>query len=440
MIKLTKSNQRKLNKFRIQFKKLKKRLGLKYPKWSVILDPRTFRIQLAYSIPYEILIDGKLKVFKKKQFLYLKNRTIDDFDFFLTEIKKYHEQIIELVNKGYKAIETDDESIGYWVKRYLNRINTDLTSISNTTIAGDKYILTDFILYLDDIKPTKKSIYDIDKNLIKDYLLYRKNVGGRKKKWSNTTIHTGHRRIRGFYNWLSKIDDLQLEYGILNKMDLPKPEPNDSIFSIQEIRKIITFMNELKNDKEWEWFIPILRTFLLTGARLSEITYMKCDDINLETKEWYFKGKGDKKRKMIFQDEELFEDIKSRFYDKNGNLIPNKPYVFHRQYFRKGNKGLRGFRKGAGEGYVIDYTKSYHSSGIYHKFKKMLELLGLRNDLTPHSCRRFYITQMLKETGGDIPLVAQLVGHSSWDMVKRYSKIVIDENTQTNLNLNKLVN
>ena len=42
---------------------------------------------------------------------------------------------------------------------------------------------------------------------------------------------------------------------------------------------------------------------------------------------------------------------------------------------------------------------------------------------------------MLKKTKGDIPLVADLVGHSTWDMVKRYAKSVIDEDTITNIGL-----
>ena len=100
---------------------------------------------------------------------------------------------------------------------------------------------------------------------------------------------------------------------------------------------------------------------------------------------------------------------------------------------------MRGYKEGQYSHY-LDYDSPYSLSGVRKKFKKMVRHLKLNDKLSAHSCRRFYITQMLKETGGDIPLVAQLVGHSSWDMVKRYSKIVIDENTQTNLNLNKLVN
>ena len=42
---------------------------------------------------------------------------------------------------------------------------------------------------------------------------------------------------------------------------------------------------------------------------------------------------------------------------------------------------------------------------------------------------------MLKKTNGDIPLVAQLVGHSSWDMVKLYAQSLVTEKTDTNIGL-----
>ena len=69
------------------------------------------------------------------------------------------------------------------------------------------------------------------------------------------------------------------------------------------------------------------------------------------------------------------------------------------------------------------------------KFDEMLKYLKINKDLTPHSCRRYFITQMLIKSGGNIPQVAELVGHSSWDMVKHYAQSVITEDTETNIGL-----
>ena len=63
----------------------------------------------------------------------------------------------------------------------------------------------------------------------------------------------------------------------------------------------------------------------------------------------------------------------------------------------------------------------------------MIVELKLNTKLTPHALRRFFITEMLKKTNGNIPLIAQLVGHSTWDIVRRYTKNVVDENIDVNV-------
>jgi len=242
---------------------------------------------------------------------------------------------------------------------------------------------------------------------------------------------------------------LELDYGILNKMgsELPKVERMTESFSPSEILKVVEFMQDEKGSREWSWFVPMLRVLLLTGCRISECVNMKIDDIDLNSREWYFKGKGDKKRRMIFQDEEMWNEIQSRIIDDDGKTF-NKEFVFHQDFWVQGFKGIGGYKrkakvhkKGSYEiGYNrVDMNQNYTTSGLNQKFKQMVRKLKLTDKLSPHSCRRHYITEMLKSTNGNIPLVSQLVGHETWDVVRMYSKSVITEDTATNINLKDIV-
>ena len=65
----------------------------------------------------------------------------------------------------------------------------------------------------------------------------------------------------------------------------------------------------------------------------------------------------------------------------------------------------------------------------------MIRELKLNMSLSTHDTRRYYITEMLKKTNGNVPLVAQLVGHNTWDVVRLYTKNMIDENQLTNVGL-----
>ena len=79
-------------------------------------------------------------------------------------------------------------------------------------------------------------------------------------------------------------------------------------------------------------------------------------------------------------------------------------------------------RRDKGGGVKMNLDKHISVSGVEHKFKRVILGLGLNPKLTPHSCRRGFITYMLEKTNGNVPLVAQLVGHSSWEMVYRYNR------------------
>ena len=60
---------------------------------------------------------------------------------------------------------------------------------------------------------------------------------------------------------------------------------------------------------------------------------------------------------------------------------------------------------------------------------------GLNDSFSCHDKRRNSVTKFLKDTKSNIALTAECVGHSTWDMVKRYAKSMIDDNAQTNLNI-----
>ena len=41
-------------------------------------------------------------------------------------------------------------------------------------------------------------------------------------------------------------------------------------------------MDRYKEDKKWFWFIPMLRTLLVSGCRISEMVNMKINDLTLD--------------------------------------------------------------------------------------------------------------------------------------------------------------
>jgi integrase len=142
---------------------------------------------------------------------------------------------------------------------------------------------------------------------------------------------------------------------------------------------------------------------------------MKLGDIDFKEKIWSFYSKN-KWRTIKLDSGTLWKDLDYWVFDKKGKVRTDKKFVFHLEYWRRGGKD------GKGGGVKMNLDNHISVSGVEHKFKKVILGLGLNPKLTPHSCRRGFITYMLEKTNGNVPLVAQLVGHSSWEMVYRYNR------------------
>jgi len=185
--------------------------------------------------------------------------------------------------------------------------------------------------------------------------------------------------------------------------------------SIEDMKILIRWMDENIENKYEKHFIPILRLLLISGCRISEVVGMKIEDIDFKEKIWLFFGKG-KWRTIKLDSDTLWKDLDYWVFDKKGKVRTDKKFVFHLEYWRRGGKD------GKGGGVKMNLDKHISVSGVEHKFKRVIKGLGLNPKLTPHSCRRGFITYMLEKTNGNVPLVAQLVGHSSWEMVYRYNR------------------
>ena len=443
-MKFTKQHQKDWDSFKKNYQKVKKRLRLTDPKWTFALDKKTKipKVKLCYTIPYEKNKLGTNIIRWKNKQEYIKNRDINDYDILVmkNELIKYHEQITNDQDRLLSGMTDDDDGIDFWVKEYIQRNTTEMKTLSANTMIGDEFSLMDFIDYL-EANQKSKSIYDIDKVMIYDYLQYRLKYGsvkGGNRPWTPSSINSSYRRIRAWYNWMVRKPNTDLKFGLLNGMgiELPKIKLDTTTFTKKEITAIYRFIETMK-DLDWGWFIPILRTLIITGARIDEVVNMKMDDVDMDTWKWTFAGKGLKTRNMPIQDEILQGELKSMMLDDDGLLI-NKKYVFHKSFYRKSPSGLRGYKEGQYSHY-LDYDTPYSLSGVRKKFKKMVRHLKLNDKLSAHSCRRFYITQMLINTGGNVPLVALLVGHETWDVVRLYSKNVIDENIPLNINLKNVI-
>ena len=442
---LTDKDKKQLAKIRKMVGKELTKLRVTEPKISCACDYRTKKLRLCYSVYEDRGVDAKGEriIRKKQKYMYPKNVSIYDDEIIRINLPKYVDEIYKRVDTKIKEISTDKDTIGYWAKLYYtNNQRYGNISLSEETLKVEKETLTKWIEWVEEHEPKMLNIWnwvDEGRDCLQRYMRHKQTIPTLRSKyhkkpmvWKDGSVNSAYRRMRGFFNWIStKVDGFP--NGILNKMPFTPSKTITKSFNSQEMDKIKKFISDEKDSKLWGWFIPMLCVMLETGCRIKELCNMKINDVEPSTRIWRFKGKGQFGGKERIQrlPQYVWDMIEELIVDEDGYLRTDKEYVFHQRFYKPYNLKAQPDKWL----FIEDVTTPFTHFGVRNKFKKMRKQLNLTEGLSPHSCRRYYITEMLKKTKGDIPLVADLVGHSTWDMVKRYAKSVIDDETITNIGL-----
>lgn len=428
---MKKTQIKKLRTIRLAVEKEKKRLRIAEPKFTIQLDSKTDKLLLGYSISVDVGINekGNRIIRRKQKKKYLQNATINDLEYVVMNVQNYADMVMTELNKTNKSISTDEDNLIYWRDRYIqaNRVGTLI--VNETSLKNDSQSLKYLFEWLESNEPKMMGIWnwvDEGKDCLIRYMKYKKKYGGSWKVWSDGTVNSNYRRIRAFFNFIGENVDAYPKR-LLNNMPFKKPKITTETFTSVEIQMVKQFIDEKSGTEEWFWFTPILHTLLETGCRVSEVVKLKIRNLDIEERKISVVGKGDKKRFLYMKSDSLWNRLKPYIFSGDNKIRTDKEYIFHYKHYIGNNNGKYYLKE--------DLNRGFTTSGVQHKFKKMVKELRINQRLSTHCCRRYFITEMLKKTNGDIPLVAQLVGHNSWDVVKLYTKDLVDDTKKVNVGL-----
>lgn len=146
---------------------------------------------------------------------------------------------------------------------------------------------------LDDYLSTN-SVQTITTTDIRSFLYHEKET----KLWANKTFRNNRQYLKSFFDYCVAVEIISVNPVLkIEKPKLPKSLPRS--LRKDEIHKILLHTDSISwnSHKETLRNQTIIRTFLFTGIRLSELLNLKISEINLaETKILIKKGKGDKDR------------------------------------------------------------------------------------------------------------------------------------------------
>lgn len=146
----------------------------------------------------------------------------------------------------------------------------------------------------------------------------------------------------------------------------------------------------------------ILELLYSTGLRVSELTNLDTDQVNTERGEFMVRGKGDKPR-VVFLSPEATEWL-AKYLEKRGAMKP----LFVRSPEPKEHP----------DGSDLRLTPR----SIQRIIKKYTAKAGIVKDVTPHTLRHSFATDLL-QNGADIRSVQQMLGHASITTTQVYTHV-----------------
>lgn len=224
----------------------------------------------------------------------------------------------------------------------------------------------------------------------------RKSDSAMAAKWSS---------LNAFYNFLC-VNDLVTE-NVVAKTERPKikDEKNKPALNAREIRKMSMQIEENPYHKNINRDKLIFSLGITTGLRVSAISQLNIEDVDLENKRLQVIEKGDRYRVIEFGDnlKELFENYLKDREKYFGDIDTNAMFISQKKQ-RITNAAIRNL--------LAKYAEKVTDKHV-----------------SAHTLRRTSANQLYNKTG-DIYLVGNHLGHADISTTKRY--ISVDEEKQKN--------
>ncbi len=265
--------------------------------------------------------------------------------------------------------------------------------LSNNSLMSYSADLAQFLTFLE--KNKINHINDVDTTVILAWLIGLAKNGLSAKSRARHLIS-----VRGFFKYL--LNEKLISANPLKNVDIPKTGLSlPKFLTVQEVSDLLD-APDTKKPKELR-NLAMMELMYGSGLRVSELIFLKLQDINLDANFVRVMGKGSKERIIPFG---APAGTVTRKWIKEGRpaLLKNlsTPYLF---FARAGKPITR--------------------QGFWKILKKYGIMAKLSKNITPHILRHSFATHLL-EGGADLRSVQTMLGHSDISTTQIYTHISRD--------------
>jgi site-specific recombinase XerD len=289
---------------------------------------------------------------------------------------------------------------------------------SPKTIENYHFYIGRFIEWFGDKSPTDITAEDVRKFRLWLNRLVDHHGETLKKNTQNYHLIA----LRSFLKYLSKRDVHTLAPEKIELMKMPDREV--SFLEGSDLNRILEAPLRLYSSTDMTDTVSadqvcikyrdkaILELLFSTGLRVSELTKLKREDINLKKSEFTVRGKG-RKTRIVFLSEQSIYWIK-KYLEVRSDISPYLFVSHDRRKVKQIKKGKKGLEEVDSKGITPRTIQR-----IVHKYAKFA---GITKPVTPHTLRHSYATDLL-QGGADIRSVQTMLGHTSITTTQIYTHI-----------------
>jgi integrase/recombinase XerD len=275
------------------------------------------------------------------------------------------------------------------LNNYLEYLSVE-RGLAKNTIDAYKRDLISFIAFLRAKKAI--NINSVSTTTIISYLLQMQKSGK-----ASSSISRACAAIKSFFQFLFK--ESIIEEDPTENIDTPKLKHRlPKVLTVQEVEKLLSQPNMTNplgiRDRS------ILELMYATGIRVSELTSLHIDDVNLEAGFLRCTGKGSKERIIPVADITL-DCLKLYISGARKELLSGKE-----------SKILFVNRQGA----------AISRQGVWKIIRKYSKKAGISKKITPHTLRHSFATHLL-EHGADLRAVQEMLGHADISTTQIYTHL-----------------
>lgn len=277
-------------------------------------------------------------------------------------------------------------------KDYLKSFETYLKlekNFSSHTVRAYSNDVLCFLIWVNEEEAEK-----IDAKKFSEYLYF---IG--QMNYTKTTVARKIASIRAYYKFLYNMEIIDYNPTDTTKgPKLPKTLPDfltddeiDTILRNVKIGSPAGYRNRV-----------ILELLWVSGMRISELSGLNYEDLNLEQNEIRVFGKGAKERIVLIPDKT--KESLLNYINNVSDLIcktkkaPNSPVFINNNGYRLQNQSVR------------------------KALKSVVDSIELTKHVTPHVFRHSFATRLI-ENGADLRVVQELLGHASISNTQIYTHV-----------------